>query len=81
MLILFVLGVSVLVIALTVGIDVSEQIWAEKHAERTAFKKKQLEAFVTLRDALLERVQRTVDVDVVVELPKKSAGAKHRLVA
>lgn len=80
MLILFVLGVSTLVIALTVGIDVSGQVWAENRAERDAFKKKQLEALAILRGALVERVKNTVDLKVV-QLPKKSVGAKHRLVA
>lgn len=80
MLILYVLGISALVIALAVGIDVGEQIWVEKRAERKAFKAKQIEAFMTLVEALSGRAEVSFD-SKVVEFPTKTVGGKHRLVA
>jgi hypothetical protein len=80
MLILYVLGISALVIALAVGIDVGEQIWVEKRAERKAFKAKQLEALTVLRGMLVERFAHVLDAEVV-ELHQKTVGGKHRLVA
>jgi N-acetyl-anhydromuramyl-L-alanine amidase AmpD len=79
MLILFILAVSALIVALVVGIDVGEQVWSEKKAQRDAYKAKQLEAIMTLRNKLAERFAHILEVEVV-ELPKKRVGAKHRLV-
>lgn len=88
MLLVFVVVASLLVIAFAVGVDVGQQIWAEKRAERKALIARQIEAINLLQHAITKRFEErmlrnadTVEMKVVELHPQKTHGGRHRLTA
>lgn len=88
MLLVFVVVASLLIIAFAIGIDVGQQIWVEKRAERKALIARQTEAIALLQHAIAKRFEErmkaettTVELKVVELHPKKTTGGRHRLSA
>lgn len=83
----FVLLVSAGIIVLAGGIDVAQQIWSEKRADRVAHCEKVREAEATLYTAVYKKFghRMTPQTNVVelkvTEAPKKPASGRHRLTA
>lgn len=78
--------ISVGVVIVTVGVDVGQQIWAEKQKMREVHEVKIKEAETLLYAAISERFEgrpetsNTIELRVVA-LPQKPAGGRHRLSA
>jgi len=83
----FILLASAGIVGLTVGIDVGQQYWEEKRAERKAQLTKLREAEATLMAAISKRLEERMKTHTnvvelnVVTLPKKPVGGRHRLTA
>ena len=76
----FVLMVSSLMVAMTLGIDITQQIWVEKTAARTEALRKRKEAIETLQKAIQKRFNerpKTIPIEVV-KMAQKPARGRHR---
>ena len=81
----FVLLVSAGIVVLAVGVDVGQNLWAEKQKERKAEQEKLDEAENLLYAGIFRRQQNknpddTIELKVVTT-PKKPVGGRHRLTA